>query len=114
MEFFTPRKLMFKAWNKETKLLMRLNSIDCKRGELFKKDHIILQFTGLYDKQNDEIYEMDIMLIGEEKFVVKWDSERNGWNLVKLSSSSSSGEAFLKKTAERAVRMWSYFEAEKK
>lgn len=50
MDLFSPRKLLFKAWNTETKLLMRLNTIDCRKGELFKRDHILLQFTGMYDK----------------------------------------------------------------
>lgn len=104
---------MFKAWNKETKLLMRLSNIDCKRGELIKKDHIILQFTGLYDKQQDEIYEMDVMLIGSEKYLVTWDDERNGWILARLSNPLA-GEPFIKSVAEKATRLWSYFEAEKK
>jgi hypothetical protein len=113
MEFFTPRKLMFKAWNKETKLLMRLNSIDCKKGELYKKDHILLQFTGLYDKQEDEIYEMDVMMINHEKFIVVWDPERNGWNLAKLVNHSVM-TPFLKENSVKATRLWSYFEAERK
>ena len=109
---FAPRKLMFKAWNKETKLLMRLNSIDCKKGELFKKDHILLQFTGLHDKQEDEIYEMDVMLIDSEKFIVIWDGERNGWNLAKLKNRSSS-EPFLKSNAGKTIRLCSFFESDK-
>lgn len=113
MQFYTPRKLMFKAWNKETKLLMRLGNIECKKGELFKKDHIILQFTGLYDQQEDEIYEMDIMLIASEKYLVVWDTERNGWNLARLENLSSA-EPFLKSTAGKGIRLWSYFEAENK
>jgi hypothetical protein len=113
MEFFTPRKLMFKAWNKETKLLMRLNSIDCKRGELFKKDHILLQFTGLYDKQQDEIYEMDVMLMGAEKFLVIWNTERNGWNLARLTDPSIV-QPFLSESSAKATRLWSYFESEKR
>ncbi len=113
MQFQTQRKLLFKAWNKETKLLVRLGNIECKKGELFKKDHIILQFTGLYDKQEDEIYEMDIMLIGSEKYVVLWNDERNGWNLARLEKPSSA-EPFLRSVAEKATRLWSYFEAENK
>jgi hypothetical protein len=104
---------MFKAWNQETRLLMRLNSIDCKKGELFKKDHILLQFTGLYDKQNDEIYEMDIMLMGSEKYLVIWDDERNGWNLTKLNDRSAASP-FLKENSEKMTRLWSYFESDRK
>ena len=80
---------------------------------MFKKDHIILQFTGLFDKQEDEIYEMDVMLIGGDKFVVKWSVERNGWILTRLNGNASE-EPFSKTIAERAIRLWSYFEAEKK
>jgi hypothetical protein len=113
MEFFIPRKLMFKAWNTETKLLMRLNSIDCKRGELYKKDHILLQFTGFYDKLEDEIYEMDVVMISHEKFVVVWDPVRTGWNLARLSDRSPAGP-FLKENSVKASRLWSYFESERK
>jgi hypothetical protein len=110
---YQPRKMMFKAWNKEAKLLMRLNSIDCQRGELIKKDHILLQFTGLYDKQQEEIYEMDVMLIGSEKLLVLWDVERNGWTIVTLSTRTDS-QPFVKEIAGKATRLWNFFESEKK
>ena len=109
---YKPRKMMFKAWNKESKLLMRLNSIDCKRGELIKKDHILLQFTGLHDKQNEEIYEMDVLLIGSDKFLVVWDIIRNGWQLVELGNPSQ-GQAFITSISAKATRLWNYFESEK-
>jgi hypothetical protein len=112
MEFYTPRKILFKAWNKETKLLMRLNSIDCKKGELLKKDHVLLQFTGLYDKQHDEVYEMDVMLIGTEKYIVVWDAHRSGWNLVQLKNRANT-EPFVTENSSKATRLWNYFEAEK-
>jgi hypothetical protein len=110
---YQPRKMMFKAWNKETKLLMRLNSIDCNRGELVKKDHILLQFTGLYDQQQEEIYEMDVMLIGTEKFLVMWDVGRNGWTMVKLLTKNDP-QPFVKEISLKATRLWNFFESEKK
>ncbi len=110
MDFFTPRKLMFKAWNTETKLLMRLNSIDCKRGELFKKDHILLQFTGLYDFQEDEIYEMDVLIFNHEKFIVLWDVGRNGWNVARLSNRADA-KPLLTENSVKFTRLWSYFES---
>jgi hypothetical protein len=110
---YKPRKMMFKAWNKETKLLMRLNSIDCKKGELVKADHVLLQFTGLHDKQKDEIYEMDVLLIGADKYVVYWNDDRNGWSLENVANESDKKE-FVADVSSTATRLWNYFETEKK
>jgi len=108
---FTPRKLLFKAWNQETRLLMRLNSIDCVKGELFRKDHILLQFTGLRDKQNEEIYEMDMVLVAGEKFVVIWDTLQNRWSLSAFPDEGVP-RPFVREVSETAVRLCSYFESE--
>ena len=32
------------------------------QGELFQRGHILLQFTGMYDQQEVEIYEMDVLV----------------------------------------------------
>ena len=74
---FKKRKIKFKAWDQEHKLLMRLHSIDCNKGELFKKDHVLLQFTGLCDKDGEEIYEMDVLLLSLEKRVSRWIRNRD-------------------------------------
>lgn len=107
---FVPRKLLFKAWNRETGLLMRLNSIDCVKGELFKKDHILLQFTGLYDKQNEEIYEMDMVLIGGQKYIVHWNAVQNGWGLS-VFPGTGVWQPFQKHNSDSCVRICNYFES---
>ena len=110
---FIPRKLLFKAWNTETKLMMRLNSIDCVRGELFRKDHILLQFTGLYDQRDEEIYEMDVVMIAGEKFIVSWDGDLNGWGLAPVADPGKA-TPFMTEISKTAIRLWNYFESEKR
>ena len=110
MEFYAPRKIKFKAWNEETKLLMRLNAIDCVKGELVKRNHILLQFTGMYDSQEEELYELDVVLFDSEKFVIVWNSELTGWFLKQLSSERW-GDRLVKENSQKAVRLWNYLES---
>lgn len=106
---FKPRKIKFRAWDKESNLLMRLNSIDCHRGELFKKGHILLQFTGMLDKNGDEIYEMDTLLISSEKFVVYWNEEKNGWFYFSVRNPGET-QIFLAWQAGKMVRLGNFYE----
>jgi hypothetical protein len=105
---FTPRSIKFKAWNTETRLLMKLSSIECNKGELVKRDHILLQFTGVVDKDGEEIYDMDILLIYSDKYLVFWNDEKNGWFIRPLEKENA--EPFLPKSAEKMRRFCSYFE----
>jgi len=111
MDFYKPRKLRFKAWNKESKLLMRLNSIDCIKGELVKRDHILLQFTGLLDKQEEELYELDVVLTDGDKYVITWNDQNNGWCL-RLLPHGTKTIALEADVAQRSARLWSYFESQ--
>ena len=70
-----------------------------------------MQFTGHYDKQAEEIYEMDIVLVSSEKFVVTWDEDSNGWYLTDLKNQEKV-QRFAKDVAEKVVRLCSYFESE--
>lgn len=103
---------MFKAWNKETGLMMRLEAIPCVRGELYKKDHVLLQFTGWYDKQHEELYEMDVLLIGSDKFLIRWSNDRSGWVLTRLPEASAH-EPLSGENAGRSIRLCNYFESDK-
>ena len=112
MDSYSPRKLKFKAWNQEAQLLMRLNNIDCVKGELLKKGHILLQFTGLCDHQQEELYDLDVVLIGTERYVVVWNDEMNGWFLRGITNAQFA-EPLRKDLAQSSTRLWSYWESMK-
>lgn len=106
---FRQRKIKFKAWDTESRLLMRLNSIECAKGELIKKDHILLQFTGLLDSTGEEIYDRDVLLIHYTKYIVFWDDEKNGWYYAALDKVNDQ-QPFLISVAEKMKRFCSFFE----
>jgi hypothetical protein len=108
MEFST-RKIKFKAWDQEHRLLMRLNSIDCNKGQLIKKDHILLQFTGLLDKEGEEIYDRDVLMKSLDKFVVFWNETQNGWFYAPITALDIQ-MPFVAAEAKTMKRFCNYFE----
>ena len=63
------REIKFRVWDPKTKSMFNSAYVDLTHGKLelqMVKDAILMQYTGLKDKQNREIYEGDI--------VKYWDS----------------------------------------
>lgn len=112
IDLYVPRKMVFKAWNLKTKLLMRLNSIDCERGVLIKNDHILLQCTGKEDEKGEELYEMDVVLIDSYKFVIVWKEDPSGWYITS-SSDSKNLRPLSSALAKTSTRLCSFFESER-
>jgi hypothetical protein len=92
-----------------TRLLLKLNTIDCHRGELQKAGHVLLQFTGMHDKHEEEIYEMDILLKGKDKWVVRWLEDKSGWFISPVVNPAEY-QKLEKKEAAQWVRLCSFFE----
>ena len=103
------RKIKFKAWNQEARLIVRLHAIDCLKGELHKKGHVLLQFTGFYDNQDEEIYDRDILLIYSDKYMVFWDEDKSGWYFSSLTDAGPA-QPFLRANAMKMKRLGSYYE----
>lgn len=97
--------LKIKAWNKELNLMTRIDKIDCKRGKLYKKGHILFLFTGTHDKNDIEIYDGDILLYHKNKYAVSWDDNQGHWVRTLVSGADKIAIWLSQEDAKKSLRL---------
>ncbi len=84
----------FRAWDKKLQTMLDVSLIDFKKGVLVGEhwkfgetnfmnfDEIVLmQSTGIFDKNNKEIFEGDIVRVLDSTYTVFYDNERGSYRL---------------------------------
>ena len=68
------RELKFKCWNKKTKTMFLVFDLFTEQVLFNKSEDILMQYTGLKDKNGKEIYEGDILnwIDSGDVMEVKW------------------------------------------
>lgn len=90
------REIKFRIWDIENKEMLKVQELDFEptfyggriaiRPDQYNdyfdtEDMIVMQYTGLNDKNGKEIYEGDIVGDNKIKWIVKWNKHRMGFSL---------------------------------
>ena len=98
-----PRRIKIKAWNIEDRLIKRVRNVDCVKSELFKEGHILLQYTGMEDQNDVEIYDGDVLLYQHRKYITSWDEESHQW--IWTDQTNQMVTKFILEEARQSLRL---------
>lgn len=69
------REIKFRAWDKERKFMKYPKLWDNTMPSNWDVFYVLMQFTGLHDKNGKEGYHKDIARSGKRLFVIEWQNE---------------------------------------
>ena len=91
------REIKFRAWDKQAKQMCSVICLNCLRndehivrdskGQIYNqaaRNLILMQYTGLKDKDGVDIYDGDITLTNpkgyEYRYVIRWNNDHGCWS----------------------------------
>lgn len=111
------REIKFRAWDKDVKEMFRVTILSFKDDKPFTlsgrggstsaETCELMEYTGLKDKNGNEIYEGDILSVDGKNYFVAWDNGNLQW-IVKTSMSLIT--PFRMGTPESDIELWAVVE----
>lgn len=86
------RVIEFRFWDKLLKKMIyrKMHPFDC-----YHKDLIVMQFTGIFDKNGKQIFEGDLISFEDDPIqVVKWNNDFCCWTCWEDVKLNDEGEVF--------------------